>query len=405
MLPASHNQPATTAQAFAGLVPADPCENGEVVDEHMDLAAMERALAGVLDLPRLTNLTPEETLQWLAERNPRMFLAAGIKRLERAGESPGYRKRSLRVLEIPAFLVELVRSERFDNQGLIEFCAMYVREDPLLDVKLARLMPGRQVDTYQLGPAIVLRILEVLDLISPGPRLLMIIGHLTHYKDHHVASKAALLVGRRLQSHEWIERHLASADARIRANVAEALWGRKSGLASRTIRRCLHDENNRVQGNAIVGLNLLSDQHANWRIRHLAKDVRPTYRQTAAWVIGKLGDREFVPVLEELLLDVTQAVRRTAETAMQRFPQPTPSPVIAEYNRNISLGAVPVDPQAADSPKDGAVEAPVLGGQRTPGSRPKPAAEAEQNPAPTPEQSIGDPAFTLRFDGRYVTGG
>jgi hypothetical protein len=277
-------------------------------------------------------------LHWLARKDPQLFFAAGIARLELDGGPPGYRKRSLRLLDAPAFLLELVRAENFSTSELKDFCARHVREDSLLDVKLARLMPGRRSDSYHLEPILILRILEVLDEISPGPRLLMIIGHLTHYSERHVASKAALLVGRRLQSREWVERHLSSTDPRIRANVIEAMWGVNSALVAHSLRKCLLDENNRVLGNAIVGLHMLGDQSVKWRIRHLTKDRRPAFRQTAAWVIGRVGAPEFASLLEGLLVDPNQGVRQSAESALESL-RPAPGTVEPESGPNIGIEA------------------------------------------------------------------
>ncbi len=309
---------------------------------------MERALGAVLDRFGLTDAAPE-LLQGLAEEHADLFFVACLARLENEDASAGYRKRSLRVLDSPAFLLGLVRSERFNSAELKALCASYVLEDSLLDVKLARLMPGRRSDAHRLPTDLILRILDVLDEISPGPRLLMIIGHLTQHPDRHIASKAALLVGRRLQSREWVERHLASTDPRVRANVAEALWGIDSALAAHTLRKCLHDENNRVQGNAIIGLHRLGDRNVRWRIRHLAKDKRPEFRRTAAWVIGTLDSLEYKPLLEELLLDSDWDVRQAAQAALQRLSVPEPDEIDLESGPNIGIEVALAAPGAADA--------------------------------------------------------
>ena len=373
----------------------------ESADGKMDLPAIERALAEVLDRFGLTDVAPE-MLQELAEKDPDLFLVASLARLELDGGPPGYRKRSLRVFDTPAFLLELVRSEHFSTKELKDFCAKYVREDSLLDVKLARLMPGRGADSHHLETYFILRILEVLDEISPGPRLLMIIGHLTHHSEQHVASKAALLVGRRLQSREWIKRHISSTDSRVRANVTEALWGVNSALAAYTLRQCLRDEDNRVHGNAIVGLHMLGDQTIKWRIRNLIKDKRPVFRQTAAWVIGKVGNPEFAPLLEGLMVDPIDAVRKSAESALERLRGAAPSMIEPEFSPNIRMEAAPVCQTTDDTPIEPIVENDLA--TTTPDNilaySEKPGKDADLGPAQKPSE----PTFTLRLDGRYVTG-
>jgi hypothetical protein len=346
--------PSYNGRMAAVRIPADPVAEilamgGESAGGKIDLPTMERALAVVLDRFGLTDTAPE-MLQGLAEKDPYLFFTAGIARLGLEGGPPGHRRRSLRLFDAPAFLLELVRSHYFNDGELKGFCARYVREDSLLDVKLARLMPGRRSDSYHLETEFILRILNVLDEISPGPRLLMIIGHLTTYAEQRVASKAALLVGRRLQSHEWVERHLSSPDPRIRANVVEALWGANSALAARTLRKCLQDENNRVQGNAIIGLHMLGDQDVNWRIRQLTKDMRPAYRQTAAWVIGRVKDPEFTPLLEGLLVDLDERVRQSAENALERLRGTEPAAAAPEFNVNAAMTVAPECAKAEDTP-------------------------------------------------------
>jgi hypothetical protein len=380
---------------------------GAADGEKMDLSAMDRALAAVLDLPHLPDVTSEEMLRWLTDKDPHLFFAAAIARLELVGGPPGHRKRSLRLLDAPAFLLELVRSERFSIRELIDFCAKYVREDSLLDVKLARLMPGRQSNSYDLEPSLILRIMEVLDEISPGPRLLMIIGHLTHYPEQHVASKAALLVGRRLQSREWIERHLSSTDARVRANVIEALWGIDSALAAHTLGKCLHDENNRVLGNAIVGLHMLGDNSARWRINQLTKDRRPAFRQTAAWVIGKVGDPEFTTLLEGMLLDPVQGVRQSAKSALQRLRAPATNTFEPDFSPNIGMVVAPDCAKTRDAPAKPAIE-----GERAATTTDSILEladklredEVDEDEELVPGRQKSELAPTLRLDGRCVTG-
>ena len=81
----------------------------------------------------------------------------------------------------------------------------------------------------------------------------------------------------------------------------------------------MDDENNRVRGNAIVGLHMIGDRRVGWHINVLAKDGRPEYRQTAAWVIGKMEEPEFAHLLDGLLQDEDQGVCRTAENALKRL--------------------------------------------------------------------------------------
>ena len=116
----------------------------------------------------------------------------------------------------------LLQSGRFDRSRLLEICRGVKEIDDLLDVGLA---PGRHENAYGLPSEVVLRLLDVLHVISSGPRLMQILGHLTRHPDERVASKAALLVACRLRNHDWVRTQFESADPRVRANVVEGLWG------------------------------------------------------------------------------------------------------------------------------------------------------------------------------------
>jgi hypothetical protein len=52
---------------------------------------------------------------------------------------------------------------------------------------------------------------------------------------------------------------LESQDPRIRANVVEQPWGVDAPFARKCMREALNDENNRVAGNALLGLHLLRE--------------------------------------------------------------------------------------------------------------------------------------------------
>jgi hypothetical protein len=291
----------------------------------LDRETIQAALDNALDQFSRNSLAPL-ALHGLAAAEPDLFFAAVRDRLQAQPGAPSDGKRNLRLLDVPEFLVQLVSPARLSREELLEFCQRLIREDPLLDVKLARLLPGRQADPQHLDAAVVLRLLDVLDALSPGPRLTMVIGHLTQHADHRIASKAALLIGRRLHSQAWVETQLASSDPRVPANVVEALWGERTALAVRTFRQCLHDENNRVVGNALVGLHLVAEPDLGPRIEQLLKDARPAFRLTGVWVIEKTRDPQYAPWLEAAGTDLDPGVRQAALKALASFPAGQPQP-------------------------------------------------------------------------------
>lgn len=107
----------------------------------------------------------------------------------------------------------------------------------MVDVKLAnavRLLHDR--NRVSDGEAVV-RLLGVLDRISPGRRVIMSLLHLLRDAHPAAASKAALFLGKRLQNPAWVGRQMASRDPRVRANIIESVWG----VNNSNVRECLHE--------------------------------------------------------------------------------------------------------------------------------------------------------------------
>jgi hypothetical protein len=226
--------------------------------------------------------------------------------------------------------------------------------DPLVDVRLAKQLPGRYRAIEESELAATVRVLDVLDEISPGRRLVPVLGYLTHHPDHRIAGKATMLVARRVTNADWIRRHIAVGDPRIRANVLEGLWGLDTPYARQTCVESLEDGNNRVVGNAVVGLHLLREKGLDHRMIRMSLDARIGFRCTAAWLLGKIGGEEFFEQLKRLIRDDSPAVRRTALHSML---------VISREAKAVMAAAGPPQPEEAQGGAsrvpDSDVEAPV----------------------------------------------
>jgi HEAT repeat protein len=262
-----------------------------------------------------TNFLAPRRMRELAQGDPAAFFTAALWLLHSEPDSAGRRHLYQLLLDSPEFLPQLTNPELFSIPEALELCLKLMRIDPLLDVKIARMMPGR-ADAALLSTPQVLRTLDILSEISPGTRLIPILGHLTHHGNRRISSKAALLLGRRIRNREWVERHLTAQDARIRANVIEALWGLDAPYARKIMQECVQDNHNRVAGNALFGLHLLGHKDVCRHLQDMMKDPRAEFRSTAAWVMGKAGSREFMDPLLKLAEDQVEGVRRTAQQAL-----------------------------------------------------------------------------------------
>ena len=289
---------------------------------------------------------------------PELLCPAAVTVLESDDMEPSLRRwLYTQLLERPECVQQIVTPGHFTREQLLAVCRHLMTIDNYFDVRLAGLLPRAYSDHSHLDSQTLIRVLDVLDEISPGSRLILSLNHLTHHPDQHVSSKATLLVGRRLQNRAWVARQMASADARVRASVIEGLWDIRTESSREILKAALGDEHNRVVGNALVGLHRLGDPGVVAQARQMIEDPRPPFRWTAAWVMGKIGDPEFETSLQRALRDKEPKVGKAAERALAALlttrQAPAPPTAAAEPP---GAPAAPAGPQASAAPE--AVPAP-----------------------------------------------
>ncbi|MGC4050888.1 MAG: HEAT repeat domain-containing protein [Paludibaculum sp.] len=215
------------------------------------------------------------------------------------------------LIGVPEFLPFLADPESFDRGSLVAIGRAMLRVDARFDAKLANALFTQQDPPT---PAL-LHVLGALDVISPGGRLTLTLARLLRECSPSVASKVALLMARRVSNPNWVERQLSSPDARLRANVVESLWGVDTPQVRARLARAIEDANNRVVGNAIYGLHLLKDHRVPHHLEGMLQHENPSFRATAAWVIGKTGEIRYRECLMRAMGDHIRAVREAARRA------------------------------------------------------------------------------------------
>jgi HEAT repeat protein len=307
-----------------------------------DLTVQEQAVQERLrawSQGRAGSVEARRPLQDAAVQSPETFFAAALALLVAEKDPAASRRLYTGLLDFPQFLRQFIRPQQFSRTEVLEGCRSLALCDPGLDVRLAQLISGRELESEILDSATVVHVLDLLNEISTGSRLVPILSHLTHHSDLRIAAKATLLVARRIQNQDWIDRHLASSDPRLRATVLEALWGVDTPLARKTLWAGAKDENNRAVGNALVGLHLLGEPGVAALVGQILEDSRPLFRATGAWVMGKIGAPDFVQPLQRALADAEPGVRHAARRALveirkrtaqdQSPPVSTPPPEVA----------------------------------------------------------------------------
>jgi hypothetical protein len=154
--------------------------------------------------------------------------------------------------------------------------------------------------------------LDILDVISTGDQLVAGVLKILKHPNPKVRSKAALFVGSRTQNLAWAATGTQDYDPRVRANVIESLYGLNSDFVVQMFRDNVVAENNRVAGNAVLGLYLLGHCAAIPLIYEMNRHPEPRFRNTAAWIMGRTGDPRFALAFSELLNDPDELVRAQA---------------------------------------------------------------------------------------------
>jgi hypothetical protein len=380
-----------------------------------DLRATQNSIRAAVNRYGRTDLAAK-ALAEVAAQSQELFFPAALAMLDSPADSCPDLRTTL--LKCPEFLTQLVNPNRFEYHQLRDICCEFGRVDALLDIRLARLAPGRGEDLHHLDSDSLVRLITILNEISAGPRLFLVMSHLATHPDPRVASKAAILLGRRIQNRAWAERYIKSEEPRLRANVLEALWGRHTAWARQMMWDALRDPNNRMVGNGVYGIHLLGDSRAADLALHLLADSRPEFRATAAWVMSKMGNPEFEEPLRNAVADPESFVRRSAIRALVAIRKP----ILAAAARDLAALSEAVSetalsetalPEGAAQPEAEAREPEAVPSvdasesiEETPAAEEPPAEEAEivteavKRPKPSKERMR---PYSLRLDGHYTS--
>jgi hypothetical protein len=276
---------------------------------------------------------------------PVAFLEEGLNVLLEANDSAGYRFLALLLLNSPLVFRQLTNRWKFTRDDSVKVAKRLQRVDQSFDTKLTGALPDRDntVRPNSLDGEEAERALEILDEISPGRRIVPTIRHLTGHPNPKISSKAALLIGKRLQNLSWAKRVIAEAsDARLRANAIETMWGVTCREVIELFRECLQDWDNRVVGNAIIGLHRAGDPETFTLVDAIANDPNPKLRMTAAWAMGYIGDPKFVSILAALARDSQAEVRRAALKSLRGLH------IVEKRARKLAPDEPHFDPQVSE---------------------------------------------------------
>jgi hypothetical protein len=255
----------------------------------------------------------ERTLQALMNRDRDGFARASLPLLQSGRDTPGYQRLLKMLARSDQFVSQLCDPDSFSKEESIELAREIVRMEPQLDTRLVQWLPGRNAPLSDpANSATAERVLELLEVVSSGARIVPKLAPLLRDANPRLRAKAALLIGRRVGNSSLAESCLRQQDPRVRANAIESLWGGTASSAGSVLQVAAKDTNNRVAGNALLGLYQLQDPNAVGQILAMAADPRRLFRATAAWTMGQTSDPRFLPSLNKLARDLYASVRKNA---------------------------------------------------------------------------------------------
>jgi hypothetical protein len=191
-------------------------------------------------------------------------------------------------------------------------------EDPGSDLVLVKAIVEQALGNQAPGALkALMRVVNSLEKLTDARRIAPRLLPLLRHPDQRLRSKVVRIVGCCGKNKQWVARQLADADPRIRANAVEALWGIDDPESRELLKTVAQDENNRVVGNALLGLYRSGDCAAITALLKMAEDGPPLFRATAAWVMGETGDPRFRDALKTLAGVNDSMVRKRAAASLQ----------------------------------------------------------------------------------------
>lgn len=283
---------------------------------------MESAIRKIVAEFDLNPILAAKGLRTLLEKDGKVFFEAALKVIRALEDSQGLHYLLTLLLTQGAILTALCDPREFTLEEATALARRMRDLDPQFDVRLLRSVvrnngssSPQELETLVGSPS-GMRMLDLLGAVSDGTRVLTTMTQLLSHPNSHVRSKAALLVGRSNKNHKWVQERLEEADARVRANAVESLWGSDTAGSHAVFRVATSDEDNRVVGNAALGLYRQGDAGSIKLILEMFADERPDFRSTAIWVMGETEDPRFVPMLARVLGEPGPELRGAALRAM-----------------------------------------------------------------------------------------
>jgi hypothetical protein len=261
--------------------------------------------------------TVSRMLRERRDQDPASFQSAAMESLIQSEDSPATRQLVTILHENSDLLPRIVDPNLLELEPAVRLILALRRTDPQTDIRLIRLiMPGAKPVTH----AVTDRILDLIDAVCDGPKLIPLLMQLYRSAPNHVRVRLAIAIGRHHRNRDWIYERLRDPDPRVRANTVEVFSGERSPEALEVFRLGLSDNDPNVIANAAIALHRAGSVEALAPIGlRLASHEAPDFRVAAARAMGFTRDARFQHILARFVKDGDPQVRRSAFQALNEI--------------------------------------------------------------------------------------
>ena len=273
--------------------------------------------------------TSRNRIRELLDNDRELFYGSSIEILKTSGDSRGAQY-LVALFMSSGLLLRALCDPDLSRDAALALGRAARRVDPLVDVTLARSLADSAMGSGATQVADPARLMDILCEIADAGRIMPSLRRMMRHPNSHLRSKAVKLIGRGSLSAKWVMGRLSESDPRVRANAVESLWGVDTAEARSLLSFAANDGDNRVVGNALLGLYYLGETSVLADVMKLAGVESTLFRSTAAWVMGEAGDPRFTESLRRMISDPDAAVRKRVFAAMGHIRTANAQPPVGE---------------------------------------------------------------------------
>ena len=273
--------------------------------------------------------TSRAQIRDLFDNHRELFYGTSIEILKTSGDSRGAQY-LVALMVANGMLLEALCNPKLSRADALSLGRAARRVDPMIEVSLARSLADSALGGSEVHVADPARLMEILCEIADPGRIMPSLMRLMRHPNPYLRSKAVKLIGRGSGSTKWVMGRMSEADPRVRGNAIESLWGVGTPEARALLNFACTDANNRVVGNALLGLYYTGHASMLAEIVKLTEHESAMFRSSAAWVMGKTGDVRFTGALRRMIAEPDPIVRKRAFAALAQIKAANAQPPTGE---------------------------------------------------------------------------